>query len=248
MPSQKIIIKNNVRATGHFKTRTKHGKKHARRRAHGYDGADTFVRKNVSDIPVAQTPRGGFGKRFPAPVLAGCKEPLVAGAPDLRGLWRVMRVEEKGVLVPKNDRMYLYRERNEQAGNRVVLMGGGTIADCRADGTIEHGIHDVSAFDFETKIDVLAEYKDNVLVLTPPSMPWFKVTRRIDEQGHMIWTRPDMMRVITLERIGDGAGMPRNTFAPRQPKMGHVPFSAKAKRLWMVVKSHFNLLASGFTG
>ena len=25
---------------------------------------------------------------MPAPILAGCTEPLVAGAPDLRGTWR----------------------------------------------------------------------------------------------------------------------------------------------------------------
>jgi hypothetical protein len=30
---------------------------------------------------------------MPPPVLAGCDEPLIAGAPDMRGLWRVVAVE-----------------------------------------------------------------------------------------------------------------------------------------------------------
>ena len=42
------------------------------------------------DIPVAKTPAEGWtGSDWPAPVLAGCDEPLVAGAPDLRGVWMV---------------------------------------------------------------------------------------------------------------------------------------------------------------
>ncbi len=36
------------------------------------------------EIPVAHTPPG-LGRELPPPVLAGCTEPLVAGAPDLRG-------------------------------------------------------------------------------------------------------------------------------------------------------------------
>jgi hypothetical protein len=44
------------------------------------------------------------------------------------------------------------------------------------------------------------------------------VTRRLDADGHMIWTRPDGGGlVVTLERIGDGAGTPPNPFVP--PKL-----------------------------
>ncbi len=39
----------------------------------------------ADDIPVANTPPGGWTGAMPPPVLAGCTEPLVAGAPDLRG-------------------------------------------------------------------------------------------------------------------------------------------------------------------
>src|SRR5262249_12100433 len=44
----------------------------------------------ADDIPVAHTPPGGYGDTFPPPILARCTEPLVAGAPDLRGTWSVV--------------------------------------------------------------------------------------------------------------------------------------------------------------
>jgi hypothetical protein len=51
---------------------------------------------------------------------------------------------------------------------------------------------------------VVASYEDGVFVLRPVGMPGIEVTRRLDADGHMIWTRPDMGGVvITLERISD---------------------------------------------
>jgi hypothetical protein len=51
----------------------------------------------AADIPVVKTPPDGWsGSDWPAPVLAGCDEPLVAGAPDLRGVWRVERGPLRG--------------------------------------------------------------------------------------------------------------------------------------------------------
>ena len=51
----------------------------------------------AADIPVAKTPKQGWsGSDWPAPVLLGCDEPLVDGAPDLRGVWRVERGPLKG--------------------------------------------------------------------------------------------------------------------------------------------------------
>jgi hypothetical protein len=182
----------------------------------------------ASDIPVAHTPLpGGYKADFPDPVLATCTEPLAAGAPDLRGLWRAVRaeqvhepgsrlwsvtkfvfwnafgVERERVPVPAGDRIYGYVERIEQCGNRIVDMGGGTIADARADGSEENGVHDVSAFDFETPIHVKASYEDGVFVLRPVNIPFVAVTRRLDAEGHMVWHRPDLGdRFVTLERIG----------------------------------------------
>jgi hypothetical protein len=164
-------------------------------------------------IPVAHTPPGGYGDRFPEPVLAGCTEPLVDGAPDLRGLWKAIAAERGGEPVPTDDPILTYVERIEQCGDRIVDMGGGTISDARADGTEEHGVHDVSVFDFETPIHVVASYEDAVFVLRPVGLPGIEVTRRLDADGYMIWTRPDGGGlVVTLERVGDGAGTPENTF------------------------------------
>ncbi|MFO1310418.1 MAG: hypothetical protein U1F64_18505 [Burkholderiales bacterium] len=172
----------------------------------------------ADEIPIAYTPAGGFRETFPEQVLARCTEPLVEGAPDLRGLWRAVYAERMGEPVAADDRIYAYVERIEQCGDRIVDMGGGTIADARADGTEENGVHDVSAFDFTTPLVVIATYESGVFVLRPVGIPGIEVTRRLDADGHMIWTRPDRGGlVVTLERDGDGAGTPVNTFFPYQP-------------------------------
>jgi hypothetical protein len=125
------------------------------------------------------------------------------------------------VPVPAGEPIYSYVERIEQCGDRIVDMGGGTIADARADGTEENGVRDVSAFDFTTPIHVIATYEGGVFVLRPVGIPGIEVTRRLDPDGHMVWTRPDRGGlVVTLERIGDGAGTPPNTFAPFEPRPG----------------------------
>ena len=68
----------------------------------------------ADDIPVAHTPPGGYGDEFPPPILAGCTEPLVAGAPDLRGTWRVVSATRGGAPVPDGDPLLGYTERIEQ--------------------------------------------------------------------------------------------------------------------------------------
>ncbi len=104
--------------------------------------------------------------------------------------------------MPEGDPLLGYTERIEQCGNRIVDCGGGTIADARADGTQRNGVHDVSVFDFTTPIHVVASYEDGVFVPPPVGPPGVEVTRRLDEDGHLIWTRPDMgcLRAV-LERI-----------------------------------------------
>lgn len=189
--------------------------------SHARRSADEVM---ADDIPVAHTPPGGYGNTFPPPVLAKCTEPLVAGAPDLRGIWKALRVERGGVLAPKDDRLYHYVERIEQCGNRIVDMGGGTIADGRADGSAVNAIHDVLVFDYKTPIHVVVTYEEGTTYVLQPmlvtviarrlpsvNIPWtwlplrvplIKVTRRLDSEGHMIWNRPDQGFVMTLERIG----------------------------------------------
>ena len=158
----------------------------------------------ADQIPVAHTPPGGYGETFPPLILGNCTEPLVQGAPDLRGIWKTIRAERAGVSVPADDRIMFYTERIEQCGDRIVDCGGGTIADARADGTEGNGVHDVSVFDFKTPIHVIATYEDQVFVLRPVGLPGIEVTRRLDADGHMIWTRPDLGGLkVTLERVSD---------------------------------------------
>ena len=157
-----------------------------------------------SEIPIAHTPPGGYGASFPPLILSNCTEPLVEGAPDLRGIWKVITATRGGETVAPDDRLMSYTERIEQCGNRIVDCGGGTIADALADGTEENGVHDVSVFDYTTPIHVVASYEDEVFVLRPVGMPGIQVTRRLNEHGHMIWTRPDMGGVVvTLERVSE---------------------------------------------
>jgi hypothetical protein len=125
----------------------------------------------------------------------------VEGAPDLRGVWKAISATRGGEPVASGDRLLSYTERIEQCGNRIVDCGGGTIADARADGTEENGVHDVSVFDFTTPIHVVASYEDKVFVLRPVGIPGIEVRRWLDDDGHMIWTRPDMGGIrVVLER------------------------------------------------
>jgi len=89
---------------------------------------------SADEIPVAHTPTGGYGDAFPAPVLAGCTEPLVEGAPDLRGHWKVVEVEVDGAKDP-NHPVLGHEQRIEQCGNRLVVTAAGIIHDMRCDGT-----------------------------------------------------------------------------------------------------------------
>ena len=158
----------------------------------------------ANETPVAHTPAGGYGTSFPPLILSGCTEPLVIGAPDLRGIWKTISATRGGQPVPADDRLMSYTERIEQCGNRIVDCGGGTIADARADGTEENGVQDVSAFDFKTPIHVVATYEDNSFVLRPVGIPGIEVRRHLDSDGHMIWTRPDMGGIrVVLKRIGE---------------------------------------------
>ena len=134
-----------------------------------------------SEIPVAHTPPGGYGATFPPLILGDCTEQLVAGVPDLRGIWKTVSATRGGVQVPPDDRLMSYTER-----------------------TVENGVHDVSVFDYTTPIHVVASYEDSVFVLRPVGMPGIEVTRQLDQNGNMIWQRPDMGGVrVVLQRAVD---------------------------------------------
>lgn len=139
----------------------------------------------AAEIPRATTPPGGWHGTMPPPVLAGCTEPLVQGAPDLRGLWQVVAVEVAGQPDPGHRALGLV-QRVEQCGDRLVVTAGGIIHDMRCDGTEEHGVHDVAEFDHATPIHVVASYEEGVHVLRPIGLPGVEVTRRRDGE-QMVW-------------------------------------------------------------
>lgn len=141
----------------------------------------------VRDVPVAHTPPGGYGEEMPGPILAGCEEPLVPGAPDLRGTWRVVDARDaSGPLAPEHP-IWQHEERIEQAADRVVVTSSGVIHDMVADGTYEHGVNDVMQIDFTTRIEVAAAFEDGVLVLRPRGMPGVEV-RRWRDGDQLVWS------------------------------------------------------------
>src|SRR5271170_422541 len=148
-------------------------------------------------IPVAHTPPGGYQDEFPAPILAECRDPLVEGAPDLRGLWRVVEVEAEGQVVQDHPALG-HVQRVEQCGDRLVVTAGGVIHDMRCDGTIEHGVHDVAEFDKQTPITVVATYEGGRHVLRPVGMPIEVIRRR--EGPDLIWDYLGFR--ARLERLG----------------------------------------------
>jgi hypothetical protein len=127
----------------------------------------------AADVPVAKTPPGGWSGEWPPPVLEGCDEPLADGAPDLRGVWRVVQGPLKG-----------HVERVEQAGDRVVITAGGVIHDMFVDGTLEGGVNDIG--EAGTPISVAARFEKGRLNLYPGDKRVVAVTRYLDGD-EMVW-------------------------------------------------------------
>lgn len=129
------------------------------------EGNPPMTTRTIDDIPVAYTPDGGWST-WPAPVLAGCTEPLQDDAPDLRGIWQTVEVFVDDQVVADHPAVGRV-SRKEQAGDRVVITGSGIIHDMRCDGTLDNGVHDVAFHDFTTPVHVVATYEDGVHVLRP---------------------------------------------------------------------------------
>lgn len=147
------------------------------------------ARVNANQIPVAHTPDGGWRGEMPPAILAACTEPLAAGAPDLRGTWRAIRVEQNDQVLPDHG-LNRHVERIEQCGNRVVITAQGIIHDMRADGVLKHGVHDVSGPpNFGQEVHVAAVFNNGRLDLHPLGVREGQpplVTREIVD-GHLIW-------------------------------------------------------------
>jgi hypothetical protein len=150
----------------------------------------------AAEIPVAHTPGGGW-RVMPDPILAGCTEEITPGAPDLRGTWRAIEVESDGARAPDEHPLRTHVERIEQCADRVVVTAAGVIHDMRADGTVEHGVNDVTAGGHRP-IRVVATFEDGALVLRPVGIPGITVTRRL-RGDRLVWSYGPSI-VVTLER------------------------------------------------
>jgi hypothetical protein len=157
---------------------------------------------SVQDIPTAHTPAGGYGDAMPPPFLAGCDDALAPEAPDLRGTWRaVAAATVGGDALPADHPIHAHVERIEQAGARVIVTAGGVVHDMVADGTYEHGVDDVMAADFTTRIRVAAAFEDGVLVLRPEGFDGVEVRRWRDGE-RLVWRYHALFEVV-LEHVED---------------------------------------------
>jgi hypothetical protein len=157
---------------------------------------------SVHDIPTARTPAGGYGDVMPPPFLAGCDDPLPAGAPDLRGTWKTVDASAPdGSALPADHPIRSHVERIEQAGDRVIVTSSGVVHDMVADGSYERGVNDVMAADFTTPISVAATFQDGALVLRPRDQDGVEV-RRWREGPQLVW-RYHTLFEARLERVDD---------------------------------------------
>ena len=155
---------------------------------------------SILDIPRVNTPTGGWHGEMPGPFLTAASEPLIAGAPDLRGTWRALEVTVNGERAPENMPMWKHVERIEQAGDRVIVTAGHVIHDfAHVDGTFENGCHDVLEMDLKTPMVVSASYEDGVLVLRPQGIPGIEVKRWRDGE-FLMWEYHGAFS-MKLERI-----------------------------------------------
>ncbi len=159
----------------------------------------------ADEIPVAHTPPGGYGAEMPAPILGECTEPLVDGAPDMRGVWRVVSVDWNAAVPPDPSRVENHVERIEQCGDRVCITSSGIIHDMRADGTVERGVHDVAAANGQ-EITVVCTFEDGVHTLRPVGMPGIEVTRRLDGD-QLVWAYGPMF-TARMERVSGPEAQP----------------------------------------
>src|SRR5262245_8278973 len=119
----------------------------------------------IADVPLAHTPPGGYGDVMPPPVYGDCDDPIVDGAPDLRGQWHAVAGGWKPGGPADPNPVAEHVERIEQAGDRICVTSSGVIHDMHADGTVENGVNDVSTDG--TPISVVCTYEDGVHVLRP---------------------------------------------------------------------------------
>ena len=125
-------------------------------------------------IPLDKTRPGASLDVWPPRTLDGCREPLVADAPDLRGVWECYEGRMKGHVA-----------RVELAGNRITITTGGLVHDMFCDRTRENGVDDIAGFG-GSRIQVAATFEGGVHKLRPFAKKVVAVTRRLDGD-EMVW-------------------------------------------------------------
>lgn len=163
--------------------------------------------RTIDSVPVAYTPSGGWTE-WPSPVLTGCEEPLVPGAPDLRGVWQAVEIKVDGQLVADHP-LVGHLSRIEQAGDRIVITGSGVIHDMRCDGILANGVHDVAAADFTTEVHVVATYEEAVHMLRPDGLPI--EVRRWRDGDYLMWDYASF--VARMRRLADAEHDPTSALA-----------------------------------
>ena len=128
----------------------------------------------AADIPLDGTKDGASWEVWAPRTLDGCREPLAAGAPDMRGVWECYE-----------GRMNGHVERVEQAGNRITIATGGLVHDMFCDGTLDNGVDDVAGIGGR-RIRVAATFEDGVHKLRPFDKRIVAVTRQL-EGDEMVW-------------------------------------------------------------
>ena len=147
----------------------------------------------AADIPKAYTPAAShcYYTTFPMPVLQNCREPIVAGFPDMRGLWLSYEGLEG------------HMERIEQCGDRIVVTTHGIIHDFHADGTLKNGSRDTEGpsnhcVNTWASMDVDAS---GVLNFHPFGIAPVTIVKRWMEADELRWKYPKFDAVIKMKRI-----------------------------------------------
>ncbi len=148
-------------------------------------GCEPIIPEEAGPSVLAESFRGSFGSldsegscqfEWPEPYLATCTEPLVKGAPDLRGLWAD---PETG-----------YTERIEQCGNLVIIVGpkfthGGYTTGDPADGVNDY----VATGTCDRPISVALSYEHNSLLFQVAGNTVVTRSLEVTQQGEdeLIW-------------------------------------------------------------
>lgn len=154
--------------------------------------------KRAAEIPKGNTP-GCRYDHFPLPILADCREPLVEGAADMRGLWIGVAGDHIG-----------HVERVEQCGRRTVITTSGIIHDAGPNSTLGETTNDTEGSvlftlgdrEYCPRTSASMSWNEGVLEFRP--FGWGPVVvRRYLDGDQLVWEYADgsvtrMDRICTL--------------------------------------------------